>query len=183
MDKKFIIIGVVILLLIVIGTIFFMNTSSPTPNESTDSIDTLAQAAASSTPIPEEEAEALLDTALANIPPENKPAVEAVTELAKAATSPEPAAVPAVVEAATTAVAAVQDSISYEKYENQDFFGNDIIGYSGKTINQCMDECNKLINCKAITFDKTATGPRCWLKSVATFPTRQRTDRDSYMKK
>ena len=71
---------------------------------------------------------------------------------------------------------------SYEAFINQDFFGNDITGYSGKSLETCLEECSKLENCKAITFDKTTSGPRCWLKSKATFPTRQRTDRDCYLK-
>jgi hypothetical protein len=112
MDQKIIIVGVIILILIVIGIIFLVTPKTPTPNESTDAVKTLADAAASPSGIPSEKATELRDTALANIPPEDTEAVAAVTNLAEAAVEPAPAPVPEVIAAATVAVTAIEPCLA-----------------------------------------------------------------------
>ena len=77
--------------------------STPTPEQSSEAVSDLAAAAASETPMSEDQAAEAATTALANIPESNTQAVAAVAALVPAATSPAPAPTAAVIAAANTA--------------------------------------------------------------------------------
>ena len=108
MNKKVIIIVVVLLVaLIVIGIVLMSGSSTPTPEESSQAISDLAAAAASETPMSEDQATEAATIALANIPADNTTATQAVSALVPAATSPAPAPAAAVIAAANTAQAGI----------------------------------------------------------------------------